>query len=629
MLQTIRQKVASIFVKVLFGVLVLSFAIWGIGDIFRGGFLRDTVAEVGDVKIDPATLDLAYRRELNRLRELGVDEEQARQMGLLDQVLQGLISRAAFDAEAQDLGLTVSEATLRRRIVEDPIFRGLGGRFDRLRFQQILASNGLTEQIYVEQLRRDLVREQFVDSLTLGVRAPKILVDTLYRWRAERRVAETLAVDVNDALAIEDPDDTVLARFHKENAARFTAPEYRAVTFIQLRPEDLLDEVAISEEELRQAYEDRSDEFFEPERRKVRQVVLPDEATAKKAAAMLSEGRSFAAVAKEVAGQHEDATELGTVTRDALPKTLAEAVFALPAKTISKPVKGPFGWYVFEVTEILPGGTRPFAEVREQIRAEIAKEKALDAMFRLANELEDTLGGGASLEKAANTLGLNLRKVETLDRNGRDDKGAAVKELPPPPFLATVFETASGEESALTETEDGGYFILRVDRITPSRLRPLKQIRDEVLAAWKAERRIEDAQRRAKEAARRINAGDTPEEVARTMGLARRTTAPFTRDGAGLGADMPRSIASESFTLEKPGAAGVVRGPNGFLVVVLKEIQDANPARDRGAVEALARALHQAMADDVLVELNASLRARHGVSVNRDALRRLFFSDAG
>ncbi|HEX2113892.1 MAG TPA: SurA N-terminal domain-containing protein, partial [Alphaproteobacteria bacterium] len=158
MLQTIRSKTAGVVVKVLFAILVGSFAVWGIGDyafLQRG---EEVAIRVGDTKITPEQLSIEYRREVDRLRRAfgQFDVELARQIGLMDQVVDRLVRDTLFEQEAARLGIVVSDDIVRDRIAANPAFHGLTGSFDRNVFQRVLSENGYSEAQYVQLLRQEL-----------------------------------------------------------------------------------------------------------------------------------------------------------------------------------------------------------------------------------------------------------------------------------------------------------------------------------------------------------------------------------------------------------------------------------------------------------------------------------------
>ena len=146
--------------------------------------------------------------------------------------------------------------------------------------------------------------------------------------------------------------------------------------------------------------------------------------------------------------------------------------------------------------------------MRDGLSREMKLERAKDVLFELANKVEDELAGGAGLEETTQRLALKLRTLEAIDVTGRDKAGQPIADLPAATeFLRAAFEADSGIETALTETDDGGYFILRVDRITPPSVRPLETVREEVAATWTARQRAETARTKAQQAAERIKDG--------------------------------------------------------------------------------------------------------------------------
>ena len=622
MLQAIRKQTKSWLVGILFGLLILSFAIWGIGDIFRGGGRAIVVAEVGDVRISTVEFSRDFQRQI---RQFGgrIDSELARQLGFVDQVLARMVRRTLFDLGAARAGIAIGDDLVRAIIFATPAFHDESGRFDRSLFEQFLFQTGLTEEAYVALLRRDLARGQLTGAVTAGGIAPDRLVDALYRYRREQRVADVVTVAPDSVGGIGEPDDATLGAFHRDNAEQFMAPEYRTLTVVSLKPDDLAEEIKVSEERLTELYEARLDEFDIPERREVVQILLADEDSARRAYDMLRQGRDLVAVAREITGQEPQ--QIGWLERGELAgqsPELAEAVFALPQGTVSEPIRSPFGWHVVRVEAIEPAHLQSLGEVRASLRAEIARSLAIDALYELANDLEDTLAGGATLAEAAAYLNLRPVHVPAVDKSGWTPEGEPAQDLPEvEELLAIAFGTAAGEESRLTETGDGGFFIMRVDSITPAMRRPLDSIRAEVLAAWRAARRDEVAEGRAEEIVQRVNAGTDLVRIAAEAGLEIRTAKPFTR--AGTGDDIPPALIVKLFDL-RPGQAAMAAGPDGYVVGRLKAVQPADPAADQAGVNSLGAELSEGMANDLVVQFGGALSDRFGVKIYPQAIEGLF-----
>ena len=168
-----------------------------------------------------------------------IDARQARQLGILDAALGQLIERSLLDQEAQRLGLEVSDETIRGAIYDNPGFRGPDGKFDRSLFAQALMANRLSEDQLVERLRHDIPRSDLLQAITAGVGAPRPVVDALYLYRNEKRVADIVAFPVAAVTDIGTPSDADLSQFHDSHPELFRAPEYRGIILASLSPSDL------------------------------------------------------------------------------------------------------------------------------------------------------------------------------------------------------------------------------------------------------------------------------------------------------------------------------------------------------------------------------------------------------
>lgn len=627
MLDALRKRSKSVLTYGLFGLLILSFMTWGIGDFITGRANYTAVAEVGDIEISPEALNQEYRGQINRLeRVFGTrfDPEQARAMGLLQTALSALVSNALYDQGVATLGATASDNIIRANIQRDSGFMDQTGRFSRSQFEQTLQANGYTEQTYVAALRRQIARDQLMGSIDSGLSAPKSLVDRIYRHRQEKRLAETLSVADAAMTGIGEPTDAQIAAYHTDNPDEFTAPEYRKLTVLNLQAADLVGEIAVTDEEIQDLYDQRQAEFDKPELRTLRQIVVQDEEKAKEAHKLLTEGRDFAEVAKEVAGMDEQTTEIGEVGRSTLLAELADAAFAIPENAFSEPVQSPLGWHVVRVDAIVPAHKQSVDDVREQLSHDVAREKSVDALFDLANQVEDLLGGGATLEEAANQLNLPIQTIDAVDAGGRDAAGNTVQDLPPGNrFLQTAFDTPETEDSLMTEAGPEGYFLLRVDEVTPSAVRPLDSVRSDVAAAWKRTQRAEKAEKTAEALTERLNSGGQLADLASELGVEVKKTEGFTRLTAPPSSGLTPAIVQNLFAAS-PGEAVFGRGQDGFVIAKLSEIVPATPGSDSDGVAAVRRNLSDALRADVQAQFIGALGQDFPVQVNQQAIEELF-----
>ncbi len=618
------EKRKNIFIKivtfVLFGLLIASFAVWGIGDIFRGSTQARTVAEVGGEPILERDYTQALSREVNRISaRLGgqLEMDQARAFGIPDQVLGQMISRALFDRKAAELGMLVTDDQIRRLIAQQDVFKNDLGAFDRVRFEQQLRRLGLSEGQYVATLRRDIVRQQLAGAVSEAVTAPRQLVEALYGYRNERRVAQYLLVRNDSITDLAAPSEPALEAFHKEFSERFMAPERRAVTLVQLRAAELATESAVSEARLREEFETRFDDFVTPEKRSLVQIVFPDEAQARDAKTRLNGGASFAAVAEEMTGAPP--VDLGAMEIDALPPGLAEPAFALSEGAVSAPVESMLGWHILRVVEVEPRQEPTFEEVREKLAEDVAMQIAIDSMVSIANQLDDELAAGASLDEVARTLNLTARRIEVIDRRGRDAAGELVAGLPADRFLELAFNTETGRESLLTETATRDYFILRVDGVTPAQLRPLDAVRTEVTELWRGAQRAKLAREKAEALAERIRAGNEFEAIAAEAGLTVARTKPVTRFETAAASTPSPALAAKLFQIVG-GEVTTATAAEGHLVAELIEVVAADPLGDPDALATVRESLVGALQNELLEQFMATMRGEYGVEIKQQAL---------
>lgn len=620
MLQSMRQHATSWVVKILFGLLILSFGLWGINDIFLGE--RDpTVAKVAGTKIPLSQLNDAVKQEVERFQPIfggALYSQQAKQLGLVDQALERLIDRAVFNKAANDLGLAVGDQMVVRHIQNEPAFRNALGQFDRSHFQQVLMANNLTEERYVSLLRRDLATRQLAGVVGIDAPVPSVLTEALHRYREESRIADIVVVPANASATPAPPDEATLAEYYKSNRDRFMSPEYRSVSYVAIDPASLAEEIEVSNERLRSEYAARVNDLTLRERRDVDQLVLRDESETKRVADLMGQGRTLEAAIKEakVAAQ---VIKLGWVERADLLGEIAGPVFALEAGQHSAPLKSPLGWHIVRVNGAEEGRVRSFEEVRDQLRKDIGGREAGDAAHNLSIKLEDALAGGASLDEAANQIGVKVTKVPPVDANGLSEAGKTAPGLPPDAvFLRTIFATPENQESTLLELANNVFAVLHVDKVQPSAAKPLEQIKSDLIASWQDEQRRAAAEKRAQGLLDKVKGGQTLAAAATAEKLAVKTTPAFTRATHESEAGLPESIKADVFALQ-PGETALGESREGYVIAVLKEVRPAPTLADdiRSRLDAQ---LAQAIGGDLLDQFAGALRQRYDVEIERSVI---------
>ena len=625
MLQAIRSRAGSFVVKLLFVLLILTFGIWGIGDIFRSRSSDTTVATVGNQSIRAEELQTALRRALEQLSARfgsAIDLQQAKQLGLVDQTLNQLIDRSLVDQEVARLQLNVSDELIRNVITGNPSFKGTDGRFDRNLLNAVLGANRLTEDQYAALLRHDIPRNDLMHTVTGAVVVPQPVVDLLYQYQNEKRIADIVSLANASAGDIGQPSETELKSFYEAHPDLFRAPEYRGFTLASLKPDDLAKDIEIPESKLKEEYDQRRDELQIPERREIEQILAPSEEKAKEAETALAAGKDWREVATTIAGQNPDTIDLGLMKREEMPTALGDVAFELPLDKPSEPVKTPLGWHILRVVKIEQPVTQSFEQAKDKLEADLAHQEAIDRIYKIANQVDDSLAGGATIDDAAAKFALKVTTVAASDVGGHDAEDKPVT-LPvgPSEVLKLAFATNEGQTSRVTEIPDGGIFVLRTDKVIPSAVKPLDEVKEKAVTAWQAGKRREAVAKQAEELAAAVKSDGKLAAIAAEKGLKAVTSPPFTRH-PGQNSPVPPVLVDKLFTA-KPGEVITGSDAAGSYVAQLDEVQKPeNPPQS--ATASLSHELDTGQQADLAEEFTQALRSRFPVEINHDVLDKLF-----
>lgn len=631
MLQSLRKGASSWVVRIFIGILAVSFGIgiWQGNTLFSG---RSThpVAQIGETEISPQSFQNAFNRRVKQLQsQYGsvMTRDMMIQAGLHLDVLSQLAAEATIRETARKLGLVVPESLILGEIQAIPAFRDAAGKFDPDRFRQVLQQAGLTEAMIAEELRSTLLSRQLLTPVIDGSAPPRLVAETLYRYRNEKRafVLFTLAPAALGTVAA--PTEDEINAYYTAHPQAFTAPEYRKVTVLNGDPAEIAKTIAVTPEEIKAAYDERLDSFQTPETREVQQFVLGSEDEARAAAAKLAQGADFATVAKEAAKLEAADIELGSVTKAALPGPLGEAVFALAEGAVTAaPVKTNLGWHMAKVTGIKPATTKTLDEVKDSLAAEIARQHADDRAVELGQQVQDALAGGAALENAAGQLGLKVTTVDAVDRSGKDAAGVAVAGLPEAAkVLAEIFAGEVGLPGNLSDADHGGFYVIRVDAVTPSALKPLDAVRDQVIAAALDERSRTGLRSLAETLVARIDGGEAIEAVAKSVKATAVKLGPGLRQGDAAFADRlaPNLVTTLFATARGKAVAGEADDKGDIPLAQVTGIEPADPATAQSAVDDLRKELASQQGGELAAATLLDLRNRFGYRTDQAAIDRL------
>ena len=600
--------------------LIGSFAIWGIGDIFRG-FGLSTAAKVGRTEITTEQFRQIYNDKLQEIgRQIGkpISTEQARALGFDRQILAQLTAEIALDERARALRLSLSDAEIARRITTQPAFQTAAGTFDAVRFREAIRQAGYTEQRFVAEQRRSSVRSQLSGTIMGGSLVPHAAIEAMDRYQNEQRSLEYVLLGTAQSGDLPAPTPEAVAQYFDQRKILFRAPEYRKIEVLALIPGDQANWIEVADDDIKKAYEEHRDNFGTPERRQLQQMVFPNVEAATAAAERIAKGATFTEVAKE-SGIADKDIELGTLAKKSIiDGVVADAAFALKEGETSAPVQGRFGVTLMHVIKIEPGQVRPLEEVAPQIKKAIATENARKQIQSVYDKVEDVRSEGHTLAEAASTLKLAAHSIE-LDRSGHDSSGLPVKDLPDAQrLLAAAFSTDVGVDSDPLKVQDG-YVWFEVEGITPSRDRTLEEVKDRVEASWRADEIAKRLRDKAAQMLDKLKAGSTLADLAAAEGLKVETIASLKRGAASP--PLSASATDKVFVTPKDAAAGAEAEQPGEQIV-FRVTDIALPKTDMNSDEAktIAQSLNRSFSDDVFSQYITKVESEIGVTINRNAV---------
>ena len=629
MISQFRRYTDSWIAKVFFVIMAVSFVGWGIsGDIFRLMGPPSWVAKVGGQPIEIPAFQAEFQRALaQETRKLPSGQEAApelrRRVG--QQTLQRMIAQAALAQELRDLHVVTPDDAVASAVRTMPAFHGTNGQFSKPIFDNTLRNAGYTEARFLAELRADLAQRQLLASLGGSDAAPDIEVKPLYEAEFEKRSADTALFPLSAAPEPGAPDEAALTRWYQNHPDRYATPEFRRIKAIVLSPQSLSSEVAISDEDLHAAYEERIADFVVAGKRSAQVISAPDEAKAKALADQWRGGADW--MAMQAAAQAVGASGItqDDATEEQFPDPdLAKMVFSAADDAVSEPVKGQLGWFVVKVTKITEPSVTRFEQAKEALTARVRASKAADLMYSRANKLDQLLANGSGLDDLPGDLGV-AGVAGTLDAKGDTQEGTSAP-IPGPvelrsAIIAAAFQARQGDAPQLTEVQTpstGGsaYYALAMESIIPSGQKPFDAVRDSVTEDWTLDQRRRAQDQAATAMMIAVQQGKTFSDAATVAGVTPRLSPLVTRSEAKP--EVPAELQRALFALKKHETT-MVETSEGFVVAQLTEIVRPDAATDKLGYDQARAAIAKSISDDMATVFIDAVRRRAKPQSNQQA----------
>lgn len=624
MLGLLRSAASTWVAKALLSLLVVSFAVWGISGRLSGTLAgHHSVITAGGTEVSINEYRLAYDRQINLLsQQYGqrITHEQAKLLGIDNQVLAQLVSGAVLDEQARKLGLGLSKDRLAELTRDDPAFRGPSGQFDRRTFEYLLRQVGMRPEDYLKNRSQVAVRQQIVEAISDGLKAPQTFLKAVALYRGEDRTIDYLVLPKTLVQPIEAPSDSALKTYFEANKKNYAAPEYRKFSYVRLEPQDIMDPTAVTDSQVADDYNKNKARYTTPEMRTIEQLVFKTPDAAKAAYDSLKAGATFDKIVT-AEGKTQADTLLGTLSKDKIAdKAVADAAFSLNANEVSPVVQGAFGPVLLRVTEIKPQVVKPLSEASDQIRKDLALGEASRILLDVHDSYEDTRASGASLAQAADKLKLKVVTIDAIDRTGQRPDGTIVKDLPESAnLIKAVFEAEPNTENEGLTTADNGFVFYEVQSVTAARDRTLDEVRQKVAADWTAAETDKRLDAKAQELEKRLKAGATLDVIAGELKLEKQTKRGLKREADD--ADFGKEGAAAMFGVGE-GGTGLIPSPTGDGQILFKVAEVFEPAGADGSSvpDDAQKSFSAGMSDDLLDQLVAQLQSQYDVRIDPAAV---------
>ncbi|MEP9373084.1 SurA N-terminal domain-containing protein [Mesorhizobium sp. KR1-2] len=623
MLNSLRNAAGTWVAKLLLLMLVLSFAIWGITGKMMEGHGSNKVITAGSTSVSINEFRLAYDRQVNLMsQQFGqrLSRDQAKALGIDNQVLAQMVAGALLDEQARKMGLGLSKDRLAALTAEDPAFRGPDGRFNRQQFDYVLRQIGMRPDDYFANRSQVAIRQQVIEAVSDGLKAPDTLLRAVALYRGEDRTVDYLVLPKSLVEPITAPSNDVLSAWFEENKKKYAAPEYRKFSYVKLEPSDIADEKSITDEQVREDYEKNKALYTTPETRTIEQIVFKSPEAANAALDSLKGGATFDKIAA-AEGKTEADTLLGTLAKDKIAdRAVADAAFSLAVNEVSPVVQGQFGPVLLRVTEIKPEVVKPLDEVAGDIRKRLALAEANRVLLEVHDNYEDARTAGDSMADAAAKAHLKMVTIDAIDRAGQRPDGTPIDSLPQPQQLVqAVFQADVGADNPPVNLGAAGYVFYEVEDITAARDRTLDEVREKVVADWTKVETEKRLAAKGEELRKRLSDGTSFDTLASELSLDKQTKRGLKREADD--GDFGRAGVSAVFGVAQNGV-GLFPSPTGDAEILFKVTEVFEPAgADANSVpEDLKKQFATGIADDLLDELVAKLQTQYSVEVNRNAV---------
>lgn len=630
MITFIRRWLTSWPVLLLLGLVLVAFAITGIGDPFAGGGPVGSIAKVGDKVVGENDLLKAFDRLVRNARQSnpGVSQTDFAKQGAVTVAADQLIGQTAVETLATSAGIAASERAIGAVIAGIPAFQ-TGGKFDEATYRRVIADQKLTEAELHQGIAGDLVRKQLLTPVTAALGVPADMARPYAQMLVDIHRGGVALVPVTASVP---PTEAEIAKFYADNKARFTVPERRAYRYATIDSAGIIASAAVSEAQIAAAFAKDPAKYGAAATRRLEQVVVPDEAKARVlVTAAATEG--FGKAAQRIAGFAAADIDLGEQTREAFGKAtspaVADAAFAASVGSVTAPIKTAYGWHVVRVAALGAAG-KSLAQARATVEADLKKTAGTAALGDLVAAIEDGVEAGKSFADIAKEQRLAILAQTPVTKEG-SAPGAPPLSGDAAAIAAKAFRHEPGDGAAVEDLGGGKLIVIETMAVTPAAPQPLAEIRAVVVAGAAQAKAMAAARGKADAVAAAVRKGQAFDAALAAQGL------PPSQPLAGRRIDIAQQQQVppmlQAFLETPKGSVQVLAGGQGWVLIHTSAIEPGQIEAVPGLLEAGRRDIAAQVPEEFAAAFALAAERALGTTRNSKAItaiaRRLSGLDTG
>jgi peptidyl-prolyl cis-trans isomerase D len=519
MMDSLRTAANSVVLKIIFGIIIVSFILTGVSSYLIGGN-KDYAAKVNGQEIGRAQYENAVASERNRMQqqlgeqfsELASNENYMKT--LRQQVLNRLIDESLLDQYAKHLNLGISDAQVKQAIFQTQAFQA-NGKFDNQRFSSIVGQMGMTTDQYAQALRNQLVTQQLINAIVGSEFMLPGETDELAALVSQQRVVREATLNVNALAAKQQVSDQEITSYYEQHKNQFVAPEQFRISYIKMDAASLQE--TASDSEIQSYYDQHQDLYTQPQRVRYSVIQTKTEADAKAVLDEINKGANFADVAKAKSADiisAKNGGDMGWLEASTTPDELKNAGLKEKGQ-LSGVIKSSVGFLVARLDDVQAAKVKPLADVHDEIAAKVKQEKALDAYYAMQQKVSDAASNdNESLAGASQVSGI---KVVETDWFGHDNLPAELNFKPVSDAIfngGLVGENGTpGSNSDIITVDGDRAFVLRVSEHKAEAVKPLADVKAQVTDIVKHTKAVQEANLTAEKLLADLKAGKGDEAM--------------------------------------------------------------------------------------------------------------------